>query len=369
MARSINVEKTRTTGCFCNLLAFIKDISVATSKYIGVPLLAHVILPTLVRLLRVLDLRVIVPQELLSPYLAMLHRFVLAEPDPQRVIEALRAGLIDLIASLIGHPLEVDATKHVCYLLKFLASTTVYYSVLAEIEGMSQGLNEILDENDPVITQSPVFDAWRTFTESAAERQKMKQLFDSDEAPSSLVCDNTECSKVSEKSGFKRCAGCKYTSYCSRDCQKRDWKEGGHREECHKNRLAKSSLLVKRNRAFLLTLVHHDSETRREEVLEKQVEFEHGNPGTKFYTLFDYTERSVPIAIVPLTEQEDTLEVVRMCKSQGSMELHAAFVARGGLKQAFLFPMRSSGADVPDGETLVRIHTHKTIESIPLCFH
>jgi hypothetical protein len=74
---------------------------------------------------------------------------------------------------------------------------------------------------------------------------------------------------------------------------------------------------VKRNRAFLRALVHHDSETRREEVLEKQVEFEHGNPGTKFYTLFDYR---VPIDINPLTEQEDTLEVVQMCKSQGSMQ-------------------------------------------------
>ncbi|KAF8175248.1 hypothetical protein K438DRAFT_1771202 [Mycena galopus ATCC 62051] len=124
-----------------------------------------------------------------------------------------------------------------------------------------------------------------------------------------------------------------------------------------KNRLAESGFLVKRNRASLRALVHHDSETRRKEMLEMQVEFEHVNPGTKFYTLFDYTKRSIPIDIVPLTEQEDTLEVMRMWKSQGSMELHAALVARVGGKQAFLFLMRSSGANVPDGETLVRIHT------------
>ncbi|KAJ6520396.1 hypothetical protein C8R45DRAFT_1086260 [Mycena sanguinolenta] len=359
MASSTEVEKICVTGALCNLLSFIDDIFLATSdpEDIGPPLIAHGILTALICLLRALDLRVIVPQGLLGPYLAMLRRFVVAEPDPQRVVEALRAGLIDLIASLVGHPLEPDTAEDVCYLLKFLTSTMVYCSVLTEIERMSHTLDEILDQNDSVIMPSPVFDAWKTFTESVEERRKMKQLFDSDESPSFLVCDNTECNTVSQKSEFKRCVGCKYVSYCSRDCQKRDWK-GGHREECQKRRLANSGVLVKQNRAFLRALVHHDSEIRREEVLEKQVEFEHRNPGTKFHTLFDYTERRVPIIILPLTEHEDMLEVVRMRRSQGNMELHTALVAREGGKQAFLFPMRSSsGANVSDGETLVRIHT------------
>jgi hypothetical protein len=117
-------------------------------------------------------------------------------------------------------------------------------------------------------------------------------------------------------------------------------------------------LLVKRNRGFLRALVHHDSETRREEVLEKRVEFERGNPGTKFYTLFDYTERRVPIGIVPLTEPEDTLEVVRI----GRVKAVWSFTLRllrgvGGSRRPPPPPMRSSGANVPDGETLVRIHT------------
>ncbi|KAF7343512.1 MYND-type domain-containing protein [Mycena sanguinolenta] len=357
MARGTSIEKTRTTGSFSGLLSFIEGVSIATSQEdIGVSLLAQGFLATLVCFLRALDLRVIVPPELLGPYLSILKRFIVSEPDPQWVVEALRAGLIDLIGSLVGHPLLPKPTEDVCYLLSFLASTTVYYSVLAEIEGMSRGLDEVLDQNDPAIMRSPVFDAWRTFTESVEERQKTKQLFDFDESPSLLACDNTECNKVSEKWDFKRCAGCKYMSYCSRDCQKRDWKQGKHREECQKNRLADSSCLVKQNRAFLRALVHHDYETRRDEVLEKQVEFEHKNPGTKFYTLFDYTERRVPIHIVPLTKKEDRLEVAQMSKSQASMELHAALVARGRGKQAFLFLMRSSGASIPNAETLVRIH-------------
>ncbi|KAF8155125.1 hypothetical protein K438DRAFT_1987187 [Mycena galopus ATCC 62051] len=80
--RSTDVEKIRTTGSFCNVLGFIEGISIATSQEdIGVPLLAHGILTALLRLVRVSDLRVIVPQQLLNPYLAMLERLVVVEPD------------------------------------------------------------------------------------------------------------------------------------------------------------------------------------------------------------------------------------------------------------------------------------------------
>ncbi|KAF8129147.1 hypothetical protein K438DRAFT_1999970 [Mycena galopus ATCC 62051] len=82
LAACTDVGKTRTTGSFYNLLAFIEGISIATSQEdIGVPLLAHGILTALLRLVRVSDLRVIVPQELLNPYLAMLERLVVVEPD------------------------------------------------------------------------------------------------------------------------------------------------------------------------------------------------------------------------------------------------------------------------------------------------
>jgi hypothetical protein len=30
----------------------------------------------------------------------------------------------------------------------------------------------------------------------------------------------------------KHCTGCKRALYCSRECQKIDWKEGGHKVDC-----------------------------------------------------------------------------------------------------------------------------------------
>ena len=49
-----------------------------------------------------------------------------------------------------------------------------------------------------------------------------------------LLCAWARCGK--ELSGDpalrKRCARCKQALYCDRTCQKKHWREGGHREEC-----------------------------------------------------------------------------------------------------------------------------------------
>lgn len=52
----------------------------------------------------------------------------------------------------------------------------------------------------------------------------------------------------------------------------------------------------------------------------------------KFYTLFDYTQRAVPIHVFSFIDQDDTLEVVRMSKSHSSMKIHAALIVKGRIK-------------------------------------
>ena len=54
-----------------------------------------------------------------------------------------------------------------------------------------------------------------------------------------LFKDFLECSKTicggcggKDKSDLLTCARCKVIFYCNVNCQKKHWKEGGHKQEC-----------------------------------------------------------------------------------------------------------------------------------------
>ncbi|KAJ3290375.1 hypothetical protein HDU79_003360, partial [Rhizoclosmatium sp. JEL0117] len=41
-----------------------------------------------------------------------------------------------------------------------------------------------------------------------------------------------KCCVCETKGPTQVCAGCQSRSYCSKDCQRSDWKEGGHKRQC-----------------------------------------------------------------------------------------------------------------------------------------
>ena len=46
-----------------------------------------------------------------------------------------------------------------------------------------------------------------------------------------MVYHCSNCNKIGE--GFQKCGGCKRLAYCSKECQKNDWKK--HKTDCKKN--------------------------------------------------------------------------------------------------------------------------------------
>ncbi len=49
---------------------------------------------------------------------------------------------------------------------------------------------------------------------------------------------------ISPETGLKRCARCHSTMYCSKDCQVRHWKEGGHKQKCEGNSCGVLNILI-----------------------------------------------------------------------------------------------------------------------------
>lgn len=63
-----------------------------------------------------------------------------------------------------------------------------------------------------------------------------------------------QCQNVQDMHKYETCAGCEMAVYCSRECQKYDWKHGIHRKFCFSNQSHRSGVwyilhLVKNQRS------------------------------------------------------------------------------------------------------------------------
>ena len=57
-----------------------------------------------------------------------------------------------------------------------------------------------------------------------------------DETEKSMKCLWIECDKSAkdlEDGKLQKCSRCRVARYCSKECQKRDWKYGQHKEICN----------------------------------------------------------------------------------------------------------------------------------------
>ncbi|KAF7288766.1 MYND-type domain-containing protein [Mycena indigotica] len=76
-------------------------------------------------------------------------------------------------------------------------------------------------------------EVWDNFKRSAAYQEQMLSALK--HKPPFLrlaACDNPPCGRIDNRTIFRRCSSCRVRIYCSRACQKSDWREGHHRITC-----------------------------------------------------------------------------------------------------------------------------------------
>ncbi|KAH7885451.1 hypothetical protein F5I97DRAFT_1390591 [Phlebopus sp. FC_14] len=112
-----------------------------------------------------------------------------------------------------------------------LARYTIYRSVLRPtllsmdaVEASRMELNLIKD--------GQLHQAWIRLKEVVAERRR---LLGHDIADGYHIqsCQNHKCGRAGEIGSFKRCGGCLHTFYCSKACQRDDWRDGKHHLYCN----------------------------------------------------------------------------------------------------------------------------------------
>ncbi|KAK6983994.1 hypothetical protein R3P38DRAFT_3292910 [Favolaschia claudopus] len=216
--------------------------------------------------------------------LDLLSTLIASQPGYTALIDALDAGLLRVLMSCtIRYPKtsshSADTPTEMASLIRAFAeriipSGMVYFRVLSSLAAaLAQARG---------IWQSTRFseaeggrELWREFFEITGERIPLLERYVLSDGYGCRRCDNPGCTVSQKPYQFKRCAGCHKKYYCSRDCQARDWKHGGHREEC-RSVLNYSQLIFKlgaRDEAFLHCIVSRDMTALKAEIAQMRREY------------------------------------------------------------------------------------------------
>ncbi|KZV65130.1 hypothetical protein PENSPDRAFT_690127 [Peniophora sp. CONT] len=134
----------------------------------------------------------------------------------------------DLPDTFMPTPVHAIALRRILHNLK-LAAGKSWYDDLCTLRSHRDRLSDIPDYQ--VLVKSWLLLGKALGLEETTERDQRG-------AQSKHLCSWVQCRFHVEPSPtqMSACAGCGDVKYCSRDCQRQDWKQGGHRTQCRRLR-------------------------------------------------------------------------------------------------------------------------------------
>ncbi|KAJ7649133.1 hypothetical protein DFH06DRAFT_558293 [Mycena polygramma] len=260
----------------------------------------------------------------------MLLAVLLCSAGYTQIAETLNAGLLPLIFSVASKHLDWTIGGLQALITEMMRPATQYYPVLSVLENCLPRVEKLAVE--PAFLSSPLHVDWQEFEKVARDRLDFKRHFDCGHI-SHRGCDNMECCKIFQKAEFKRCSGCEYQHYCSKECQVSDWR-AGHREACQHTRppdgwradhLDGPAFFTGHDRAFLRALVAYDYERHKEHIFLARI-VRLRQSGESSSTVFNYTEGQVKISEEPVSDGGEVFS--RVARSGRRMHVNAVFITK-----------------------------------------
>ncbi|KLO07114.1 hypothetical protein SCHPADRAFT_894918 [Schizopora paradoxa] len=206
----------------------------------------------------------------ITTVLSYFHKVMLENPDRiKHAMQALQAGIMIVLIDFAPiaftfQPIYRDSMVGVLGQLTWLTThLPVARQASAELEKLERSCSVQTRFNASTLD---VRNAWVTFYDAIlARRTILTQMQSLNSTP--MACDN--CFRFDERANFKKCAGCGMAHYCSRDCQRRAWKERGHKVECQvlKDSPTKGSRrATNQEKYFLARVAVNDAQHRKEQL-------------------------------------------------------------------------------------------------------
>ncbi|KAJ7478726.1 hypothetical protein B0H11DRAFT_2028458 [Mycena galericulata] len=285
---------------------------------------------------------------LIEAYLLSLVWYFKQPEGYHSIAESLKAGLLSTLVAcgLREHSLFANALRRT---LDTLSTSLVYRTVLMQVYIALPFTGE--EDWDTTYRASELSECWSKFGGLIAERLKVLNAYEGVGYVSHRACDNVECGAISTKTDFRRCSRCQMAHYCSESCQIHDWKYGMHRESCQELQALRRSYsdVSPRDRSFLRAVMHDEYIGIREALLPGLLNFARVRPDETPCILFDFTRPDVAcdVTISPAGNLDGFANFAAQVRASGGrMQLHMMKVVEGGQTRRWIFPLRSSTADV-----------------------
>ncbi|KAJ6518187.1 hypothetical protein C8R47DRAFT_1312652, partial [Mycena vitilis] len=293
----------------------------------------------------------------------------LCHSPSEPVIQGLQGGLLATIIALGKTTAESPAVNGEidnCYMLlqqllkHNIPRALMYYRAARQMKISFPAARSLASA--PEFVSSAIYESWKNFEEYVDQRLAALDYFESGGWVSEKACENLQCLKIAAKSEFKKCSGCGVTYYCSKACQRVDWRDG-HQALCKfETRADETQNLTARETAFIRAFMEYNSRSPlflREQAWLLQVQFMYTRPGVAFFTLFDYTRVSTPgwLSVLPTSQllraPHTSLRLAQLSARGDRLQLYAVLVQGGHRPWMKLFPVWLSISKLHDG--LVKI--------------
>ncbi|KAJ7614982.1 hypothetical protein FB45DRAFT_936558 [Roridomyces roridus] len=282
----------------------------------------------------------------------------------------LQQGLFRALISIthragIGYEAEGKLRERLRPFMREISAGLVYYFPTVAFKKAFKEARGLISED--TFKDHPLSAEWKHFLASGRDLLDALDEFNSPTFRTSKACDNLQCGSIDEATAMAgRCSGCHAFYYCSRECQKTDWK-AGHRNFCASH---KSLILAERDepnlffkeRSFIRSLLHHKYLKERRAICFKQIQVLAAQPADLetpplLFTLFDFCELppaiqvhaagDLPKHIAGLvgTDSAEWIDIVERAERDGGYtQLHGLCMTDGEGPRVWVIPLRT---DIP----------------------
>ncbi|KAJ7453291.1 hypothetical protein B0H11DRAFT_2071734 [Mycena galericulata] len=276
---------------------------------------------------------------LIEAYLLSLVWYFKQPGGYHAIAESLQAGLLSTLVAcgLRDYSLFANALRRT---LDTLSTSLVYRTVLMQVWIAIRFKGE--DYWD-TYRASELSECWLIFSSLIAQRLEVLSVYEG------VDTDQLQCGSISTKTDFRRCSRCQMAHYCSESCQIHDWKSGMHRESCPELQVLRRSYsdVTPRDRSFLRAVMHREYIGIRKALISGLLDFARVRPDETPCILFDFTRPACEVTITPADNLDGLANFAAQVRASGGrMQLHMMKVVEGDQTRRWIFPLRSSTADV-----------------------